>query len=44
MSETPKDKTLTKIDRAPVLADERGLKLDNLESMYRFCTALVNSG
>jgi len=44
MTETPKDKTLTKIDRAPVLADERGLKFDSLDAMWRFCTAVVNSG
>jgi len=38
------DNKLTKIDRAPVLADERGLKFDSLDSMWRFCTAVVNSG
>ena len=30
--------------KAAVLADNRGLKFDNLESMWRFCTAVVNSG
>lgn len=29
--------------KAAVLADSRGLKFDNLESMWRFCTAVVNS-
>lgn len=30
--------------KAPVLADDRGLKFSNMESMWRFCTAVVNSG
>lgn len=30
--------------RAPVLADDRGLKFSDMESMWRFCTAVVNSG
>src|SRR5882724_11885949 len=35
---------LTKIEKSPVLANERGLKFDSLDSMWRFCTAVVNSG
>ena len=38
------DNKPSKIDRAPVLADERGLKFDSLDAMWRFCTAVVNSG
>jgi hypothetical protein len=30
--------------KAVVLADERGLKFSDMESMWRFCTAVVNSG
>ena len=45
MKETPKtDGTLTKIEKAPVLADKRGLHFSDMESMWRFCTAVVNSG
>ncbi len=29
--------------KAPVLAGERGLKFSDMESMWRFCTAVVNS-
>jgi len=45
MKETPKTNgTLTKIEKAPVLADNRGLHFSDMESMWRFCTAVVNSG
>ena len=44
MSDTPDNGKLTKIEKAPVLADNRGLKFDSLDSMWRFCTAVVNSG
>lgn len=30
--------------KAVVLADDRGLKFSDMESMWRFCTAVVNSG
>jgi hypothetical protein len=36
--------TLTKIEKAPVLAGNRGLQFSDMESMWRFCTAVVNSG
>lgn len=35
---------LTKIEKSPVLAGDRGLKFDSLDAMWRFCTAVVNSG
>src|SRR5258708_17096462 len=35
---------LTKIEKAPVLAGDRGLHFSDMESMWRFCTAVVNSG
>jgi hypothetical protein len=35
---------LTKIEKSPVLADERGLKFSNMSEMWRFCAAVVNSG
>jgi hypothetical protein len=35
---------LTKIEKSPVLAGDRGLHFENMESMWRFCTAVVNSG
>ena len=41
---TENNKQLTKIEKSPVLADERGLKFDSLDSMWRFCAAVVNSG
>ena len=45
MKETPKTNgTLARIERAPVLADNRGLHFSDMESMWRFCTAVVNSG
>lgn len=33
----------TREPKAPVLAGDRGLQFDNMESMWRFCTAVVNS-
>ena len=44
MRDTPDNGKLTKIEKAPVLADNRGLKFDSLDAMWRFCTAVVNSG
>jgi len=45
MKETPKTNgTLSRIEKAPVLADNRGLHFSDMESMWRFCTAVVNSG
>jgi len=41
---TENNKQLTKIEKSPVLAGDRGLKFDSLDSMWRFCTAVVNSG
>lgn len=33
-----------KPNKAPVLAGNKGLVFNDIESMYRFCTAVVNSG
>ena len=44
MTENKTNGTLTKIEKAPVLADNRGLHFSDMESMWRFCTAVVNSG
>lgn len=38
------NETLAKVEKSPVKADKRGLKFDSLDSMWRFCTAVVNSG
>lgn len=37
-------KQLVKVEKAPVLAGNRGLQFSDMESMWRFCTAVVNSG
>jgi len=41
---TTENKKLSRIEKSPVLADNRGLKFDSLDAMWRFCTAVVNSG
>ena len=48
MSDTPDNGKLTKIEtegrKAPVSSGERGLQFTNLDQMWRFCAAVVNSG
>lgn len=43
-SANKKEKQLATVPKAPVLAGERGLQFSDMESMWRFCTAVVNSG
>jgi hypothetical protein len=40
---TENNKTLAKKEKTPILAGTRGVQFSNLEDMYRFCTAVVNS-
>jgi len=45
MSEAEQQLALSKPEaKAAVMAGERGLQFTNMESMWRFCTAVVNSG
>lgn len=41
MSET---QLATRQEKTPVIADKRGVQLSTMEEMWRFCTAVVNSG
>lgn len=44
MTQPEPEKQLVPIERkAPVLAGDRGLQFSDMESMWRFCTAVVNS-